>query len=301
MGIKDILPSGKKSNAGETLDGPQPDGGQSPAQKQSFPSNILPSVLAIPKSRITLLQRKKAVRRSFLIAMLTVGVLMVALGGLYFLLTVAEREQAQAEANRDYVQSEATRLAPVADLYFGFEERQRAIANVLSTDINYYTLIETISNAVTAEIPIEALTEDTEGNVYVKDDYSHIQLRSFDVRLGSPCPSPDFDPEPALGCISGSATSSSYATAGEVITALNDSDNGMFSGYILSVSEGTGSGGVGATTWNFTINFGSTALTGKYAEESRRILGGADPAPPVNPEDGDAPPSPEPTVEGENN
>jgi len=248
-----------------------------------YPSPFLPSVSLVPRSRLSVLERRRASRRVAVIATFVVGGALVIGGVLGVGLLAARSAEAAAKAERDQARLEAEQLAPVRDLYEGFETRQRAVADALASDVDYYSLIMSLQEAVQAEIPREALMQDQSGTWYVKSDYSHIGLVNYSVQ-NTPCPGNEpFTPEPALGCISGTAVSSSYIAAGEAIATLNnDPDNGLFGGYILNATNSDPVGRVGQTTWSFTINFGVSALSGKYADEARTILG-VEPEAPAGP------------------
>jgi len=243
-----------------------------------YPQPFLPSLAIVPQSRLSLLRRRKSVRRGTMISLGMFVAAGVVLAVLFVTMLASHAAESRAVDRRDSVQAEVSVLMPVDDLYKGFGERQQAVANALASDVDYYSMVVAVQDALQAEIPLEELTQDTAGQWYVKEEWAHIGLVSYSVKA-TPCPSDEpFQPEPALGCIQGQATSTSYAKAGEAISILNDSDNGLFGGYILSASDQPSSGNVGATSYTFSINFGSGALSQKYADESNAILGSGTPS-----------------------
>lgn len=265
-----ILPAREANDAPTTT----PDAGL------SFGSALLPSLMLVPASRRLELARRRVKRMAFM-SLSALGVIaVIAVGGLYMSLVAAQSSERTALAQMRDVEEQVIALQPVRSLYDGFETRQNAVANALASDVDYYRLITTLEQAIRAEIPLAALAQDPTGQMYVKSDWSHIGLTAFTVQ-NTPCPSSDvFANEPALGCISGTAVSSSFAKTGEIIRALNDDpSNGMFGGYVLNVSEQSPNGSVGYVSWTFTINFGAGALSGKYLEETAAILGGSAPSP----------------------
>ncbi len=276
----------KKDSADEAMEG----GRSGPIEPVGFPSPFFPSLDLVPQSRHTVLRRRKATRTAFVSITITFAAISALIVGLLTLFLAATAAQANAEARRDAAMAEYQVLQPVQELYDGFEERQTAVANALSSDVDYYTLITTLEAAVQDEIPLEALAEDEDGTRYVKSDYAGIGVVQYTVQ-DSPCPSDvPFDPGAALGCVQGTAVSSSYSTAGDVIAALNAADNGMFGGYILNVSDEDPVGSVGRVSWTFSINYGLGALSNKYASESEAILGNTAPT-----DDAAANPSASPT------
>lgn len=286
---------GKKK---DTIDVPPMSGAGSVVEPddEGFPLPYLPSLSLVPQSRLSLLRRRRAVHKAVLLGLVCLGVIAVALGTLFVSLALARSALQTAQDNRDIAEQGYLALRPVEELYDGFEERQQAVAGALAADVDYYALIMAVEETIQAEIPRDELMQDPDGEWYVKEDWAHIGMTSYNV-TASPCPSNEpFQPEPALGCIQGSAVSSSYTAAGEAITALNEADNGLFGGYVLSTADQSPVGDVGATSWTFSINFGAGALSGKYAEQSQAILGDG-----TEGSDVEVLPSPEPSfiTEGE--
>ena len=257
------------------------EGGAPKAPEEGYPQPFLPSISAIPQSRISVLKRRKAVKKSMAITLTTLAVVGISVMGLVVTLIASKAAESDAKDTENQARAEVETLLPVRDLYEGFEERQGAVANALSADIDFYELINGVQEAIQDEIPRDALMEDESGTLYVKENWSHIRLTSYNINM-TPCATDQpFDPDASLGCIQGTAVSSSYAEAGDAIKLLNDTDNGLFGGYITSANElqpiGEGDSAVGETTWSFSINFGAGALSGKYAEESDAILNAGDP------------------------
>ena len=259
-----------------------------------FPHPYLPSLSLVPESRTSLLRRRRVVRKALIVTIVTalaiVGLIVMLIIGL----VAAKSAENSAVSDMKEVQANVNTLLPVQDLYEGFEERQGAVANALASDVDYYRLLTSIQDALQAEIPRDALIEDQDGQWYVKDDYAGIGLVSYSVSAEA-CPSDEpFQPEPALGCITASGTASSYVAAAEAIAALNEADNGLFGGYILSASDDAPVGSVGRTSFSFSVNYGVGALSDKYSEEADAIL---EPGAP-----GAAAPSPQPapSTEGSN-
>jgi uncharacterized membrane protein len=262
-----------KNNDGPNGDDLATSDGGPKAGDVGYPQPFLPSLSLIPESRLSLLRRRKATRKAFVVFFGVLAVVFAMIAVLLAAFFASRSAELTAVAQRDAANEEVGVLLPVQNLYEGFEERQTAVADALSSDMDYYSLVTTVQDAAQAEIPLDALSEDESGQWYVKDDYAHIGLVSYTVNA-SPCPSDQpFQPEPALGCLQGQAISSSYTAAGEAISALNEADNGLFGGYILNASDQDPIGRVGATSWSFSINFGTGLLSNKYAEESRAILG----------------------------
>lgn len=244
------------------------------AIERDYPTAYFASLSLVPASRTSTLRRRKATRALVTVGaiagLVTVGILGVAVAGLLLL----KGQEDQARSERDTTAEAVAGMQPVNELFEGFEERQTAVANALASDVDYYALISEVQDAIQAEIPREALAQDASGQVFVKSEYAHIGLTTYTVSA-APCPTEEvFQPEPALGCIQARGVSSSYAAAGEAMALMNDGDNGLFGGYILSASdEQTSSTGVGTTSWSFSINFGAQALSGKYDSESSALLG----------------------------
>lgn len=287
-------------------------GGAPQEPDDEYPQPFLPSISALPKSRLSVLSRRRAIKRSMAITLTTLAVVGVSIAGLVVTMIAAKDAEATAKAAEEDARTEVEALMPVRDLYEGFEARQRAVANALSSDIDFYSLITGIQDAIQDEIPRDALMEDEDGTLYVKENYSHIELIAYSVEM-TPCPSDQpFDTEASLGCIKGNAYSSSYAQAGKAIALLNEADNGLFGGYIISADDqkavGDGNSAVGSTAWSFSINFGVGALSGKYNDLSEAILGAGQPVgedapmpmPSGTPEPGSLEPDVTPTTEGDN-
>jgi len=158
---------------------------------------------------------------------------------------VAESNEANATQQAAVTQAKIATLSPVQDYYSGIESRKGEISTTFDSSIQYSTIYGDLFGSLPPGVQIE----------------------SFSTAIGETCPGGDpFNPSPAIGCATVTATAPDSATISAFTTSLAQASDGVLVDPYASDITTSGD----ALSFQLTANFNADAYSDKFAD-----LGGA--------------------------
>ena len=152
-----------------------------------------------------------------------------------------ERKAADAAAEAVSTTAKITNLAPVETYYAGIDERKGEVSTLFEGAIQY----STIYGALFEDLP------------------SGITIESFTTSIGAPCPGGDpFNPSPAIGCATVTATAPDTETISALSTAIAETQDSVLVDPYASEITASGEG----LSFRLTANFTADAYSDKFAE-----------------------------------
>lgn len=221
-----------------------------------------PSVNLVPRYITDRRAAKKTTRQMMYTTLVVFGLVVFATLFAWSLALKAESTQSEAEFQQAEAQRNVDTLRPIADYYDGLVSRKNAAADMMRYELDHGRIMTGIQRAAG----------------------SGVQIRSVTMEGSVPCAGPNpFVVEPALGCLTLTASSPNMANATGFVDALNSSD-GLFSAAFAS-AYGQGDD----DAFNVTVNYSTDALSLRFVPKAEwdqaraDALAQANPAPTPDP------------------
>ena len=149
------------------------------------------------------------------------------------------------EAEGATLSSQVKQLQPVADYFDGYNERRQAVSKVLTTDVQFSSVQNSLFNVAAK---------------------SGVTITSETIVPGQPCASIDpFAASEGLGCITAQISGNSSSSLAKLADDLNN-EKGLAGAYISGIS-----GKDGTSTATLSVNYDDKLLSERY-----RKFGNAD-------------------------